>query len=183
MKCASQSSAATARTDVDQAIEGLCRAVGATNDSRLGKMLGVSRAAVGQWRRRGFVPKSAFLKLQRLERLGLIGFGVGEEARVLGHAVTGLGTRLAILIAPSRDSIATGRFSPFEYERVLRAYADLFPAIQLAASEAIASRAAAIGASEEDALADLAKAEPGELFARLMMEARGHVSAVAGEAK
>ena len=139
-------------------------------------MLGVSQAAISQWRRRGSIPDKARNRVESFRLLGGVRLAAQDRAKALGSQLMFEGRCLALFLAPSRDAIATRRIAPAHYEAQWREYADLFERICPACAEEIAQRQKVIEGTPADALADLTKDDPAVLLERIIDRARTPMS-------
>lgn len=147
-------------------------ALGASSDAQMAEMLGLTRGAVTQWRKRGSIPEKARRRVESYRLAGRAGVALQDRARELGDQLMYEGRCLALFLAPSRDAIETRRIALPHYEATWREYATLFERVCLASAEEIAERQGKVGGNATDALADLTRDDPADLLARIMARAR-----------
>ena len=164
------------QTALDAEISAMRETVGAASDAQLAEILGLTRGAVTQWRKRGSIPDKAKSRVESFRLLGRDRVAAQDRAKALGSQLMFEGRCLALFLAPSRDAIATRRIAPAHYEAQWREYADLFERICLACAEEIAERQKVMEGTPADALADLTKDDPADLLERIMDRARTPMS-------
>lgn len=150
-------------SNIENEIDALRAAIGASNDAQLVEMLGYSHGAISQWRRRGSIPEKAKQKVAAYREGGSRLLKMQARRRYLGNQVLYEGRCLALLLAPSIDSVGK-RFSIANYMGSLRNFASLFEDIELACADLIYDRRERDGGNATDAFDRLTQEDLPKLY-------------------